>query len=99
MSDYLKIVVRIMPGGEQLDVELPRFSTGAEILKGLLDEGAAPRQTREGEPLIYELISKTANVRIEEQKTLHDLGIGDGETILLVPDLVAGASYLAGASR
>lgn len=93
MSDYLKIVVRVMPGGEQVDVELPRFSTGQEILEGLLNEKVAPRQTQQGEPLFYELISKTSNVRIEDNKTLHDLGIRDGETILLVPDLVAGAGH------
>lgn len=90
MSDYIKIIVRVMPGGEQLDVELPRFSTGLEILEGLLEQDVAPRQTRNGEPLFYELISKTGNVRIEDNKTLHDLGIHDGETILLVPDLIAG---------
>lgn len=90
MSDYLKIIVRVMPGGEQVDVELPRFSTGKEILEGLLNEKVAPRQTPQGEPLFYELISKTSNVRIEDHKTLHDLGIRDGETILLIPDLVAG---------
>ncbi|WP_157974522.1 EsaB/YukD family protein [Lewinella sp. IMCC34183] len=92
MSDFLNIVVRVMPGGEQLDVELPRFTTGLEILEGLLSENVAPRQTQQGEPLFYELISKTGNVRIEDHKTLHDLGIQSGETILLVPDLVAGAS-------
>lgn len=90
MSDYLKIIVRVMPGGEQLDVEMPRFSTGQEILEGLLEQEVAPRQTKQGEPLFYELISKTNNVRIEDHKTLHDLGILEGETILLVPDLVAG---------
>ncbi|MGB3799255.1 MAG: hypothetical protein WA952_05525, partial [Lewinella sp.] len=68
MSDFLNIVVRVMPGGEQLDVELPRFSTGQEILEGLLSENVAPRQTQQGEPLFYELISKTGNVRIEDHK-------------------------------
>lgn len=91
MADTLNIIVRVMPGGEQFDVELPRFSTGQEILKGLLDQEVAPRTSQQGEPLFYELISKSSNVRIEEHKTLHDLGIRDGETIMLVPDLVAGA--------
>ena len=94
MSDFINIVVRVMPGGEQLDVELPRFSTGLEILEGLLDQNVAPRETRNGEPLFYELISKKSNVRIEDNKTLHDLGIHDNETILLVPDLIAGSTEL-----
>ena len=90
MSDTLEIIVRVMPGGEQVDVELSRFSTGREILSGLLDGGVAPRQAQTGEPLSYELISKS-NVRIDEDKTLHDLGIKRGEIIMLVPELTPGA--------
>ena len=94
MSDTLEIVIRVMPGGESVDVELSRYSTGQEILMGLLDGGVAPREAQTGEPLSYELISKANNIRIESHKTLHDLGIRNGDTILLVPELTPGAAPL-----
>ena len=80
-----------MPSGDQVDVELSRFSTGKEILEGLLNEKVAPWQTPQGDPISYELISRASNVRIEENKTLNDLGILNGETILLIPRLGAEA--------
>ena len=79
-----------MPKGDELDVELPVFSTGRQIADELLSANVAPRTDPEGNPLIYELISKAGNVKIEDDKTLHDLNIRDGETLYLVPKMVAG---------
>lgn len=90
MSDILNIVVRVMPSGDELDVELPRFSTGREITEELLTAGVAPRKDPEGNAYAYELVSKATNVRIEDSKTLHDLGIREDDTILFIPNLVAG---------
>ena len=86
----INITIRIMPKGDELDVELPEFSTGKQIAEELLSANVAPRTDPEGNPLIYELISKAGNIKIEDDKTLHDLNIGDGETLYLVPKMVAG---------
>ena len=90
MNDVLNIVIRLMPSGDELDVELPVFSTGREITEELLSQSIAPRTDPEGNPYVYELISKSSNVKIDEQKTLDDVGIKDGETLYFVPKLVAG---------
>lgn len=90
MSEVISITVRIMPKGDELDVELPVYSTGRQIADELLDSNVAARHDPEGNPLVYELISKAGNVRIEDDKSLHDLGIRDGETLYLVPKMVAG---------
>ena len=58
MNDVLNIVIRLMPSGDELDVELPKFSTGREITEELLSQDVAPRADPEGNPYIYELISK-----------------------------------------
>ena len=90
MSDVINITVRIMPKGDELDVELPVYSTGKEITEELLTANVASRHDPEGNPLIYDLISKAGNIRIEDDKSLHDLGVRDGETLYLVPKMVAG---------
>lgn len=90
MSDILNVVVRIMPSGDELDVELPVQATGKMIIGELLDASVAPRVDGEGNPYVYELISKMSNTRISDDKTLEELGIREGETLFLVPKLVAG---------
>lgn len=86
----LNVVVRVMPGGEELDVTLPRYSTGSQITDELLKAQVAPSTDPEGNPYVYDLVTKRDNIRIEPDKTLHDLGVSDGETILFIPQLVAG---------
>jgi len=79
-----------MPSGDELDVELPVFSTGRDITEELLSANVAPRTDPEGNPYIYEIISKASSVKIDEDKTLYDVGIREGETLYFVPKLVAG---------
>lgn len=90
MPNNLNIVIRIMPNGDELDVELPVYSTGKEVVEELLAANVAPRVDGNGNPYIYELISKVNSVKVEEHKTLYDIGVRDGEIILLIPKLVAG---------
>ena len=90
MSDTLSIIVRVMPKGEEHEVDLPRFTTGREIREALLGEGVAPRVDHEGNHFTYKLVTKQSHVTLDDGKSLHDLGIKDGETILFIPDLVAG---------
>lgn len=95
MADILNVVVRVMPSGEEHEVELPRFTTGKEIREALLSEGVAPRVDAEGNHFTYNLVSKQSNVSIDDAKTLHDLGINDGDTILFIPKIIAGSIEFA----
>lgn len=86
----LSVVIRIMPGGEDLDVTLPYSSTGDEITRKLLEAKVAPGADGEGNPFVYELVTERDNVRIAAEKSLHDLGVTDGETIFFIPSITAG---------
>jgi len=88
-TDFLNLVIRLQPNNEELDVELSKYTTGKEIIEELLREKIAPRSNAEGEPYIYDLTSKRG-VTVEENKCLMDLGIVDGDTLFLIPKLVAG---------
>lgn len=79
-----------MPGGEELDVELPDLTTGKEIKEELLQAGIAPRNSPDGEAYVYELVNKKQNLRIHDDKTLVDLAVNNGDMLLFIPNLVAG---------
>lgn len=90
-SEVIDIVVRVMPSGDELEVELPIYSTGKEIKEELLSAEVAPRADPEGQPYVYDLIFKRKNVSIGDTKTLFDLQIQSGDTLYLAPRLVPGA--------
>ncbi|MGK0366475.1 MAG: hypothetical protein ACI85O_003548 [Saprospiraceae bacterium] len=90
MSDVINIVVRIMPGGDELEVELPIYSTGKEIKEELLDAKVAPRTDPEGVAYVYDLIFKRKGAKITDEKTLYDLQIEAGDTLFLAPRMNAG---------
>ena len=89
-SNKINIIIRILPKGEEVDVELDVTTTGKEIISELISNGLTPKNDPEGNPYIYELISKMNNVKINEDKTLLDSGIQDGTIIYVTPKLVAG---------
>lgn len=89
-TSVITVIIRLLPGGDELDVELPLFSTGKEIVEELLNADLVPRTDPQGNPYTYKLVSKDSSLEIVPEKTLFDLGVKDGNTLLLTPQLVAG---------
>ena len=88
-DDNLDLIIRIQPGGEEFEVELPAYTTGKEIIEELLDNDLAPRNNPENQPYVYELISKKKG-KIADDKTLHELNIETSDMLYLSPRLNAG---------
>lgn len=89
-TSVITVIIRLLPRGDELDVELPLFSTGKEIVEELLNADLVPRTDPQGNPYTYKLIHKDSSLEIVQEKTLFDLGVKDGNTLLLTPQLVAG---------
>lgn len=89
-TSVITVIIRLLPGGDELDVELPLYSTGKEIVEELLNADLVPRTDPQGNPYTYKLVSKDSSLEIVPEKTLFDLGVKDGNTLLLTPQLVAG---------
>lgn len=89
-TTVIEVTVRVMPGGDEVTVELDIYTSGKEIKQELMSQDVAPSRDSQGNPIVYELISKSSNQKIDDNKTLHDVGIRNGETLFMVPDLVAG---------
>ncbi len=88
--DNINLVVRILPAGDEVDVELPLQTTAKELIEELLDSGEVPKADPHGNPYTYDLVLKGTRAHIMPEKTLYDIGIKDGDTLLLMPRLVAG---------
>lgn len=92
MDTAYSVFVRILPGGEEVEMELPAASTGKMIKESLLAHGELniPRVDPEGSAYTFRLISKLSGKEITDDKTLYEAGVSNGDTLLLKPDLVAG---------
>ena len=89
-KDVINIVIRVMPKGDELDVELPLFTTAKEIIEELIRANVVPRTDPGGNYYSFELISKINNSIILEKQTLHDIGIKEGDVLYFVPKIIAG---------
>ena len=88
--DAIELTVRVQPSGDEVSIELDVYTSGKEIKKALIAQDIAPSTDNQGNPIIYKLISKSSNQVVDDHKTLDDIGIREGETLFMVPDLVAG---------
>lgn len=86
----IELTVRVMPSGDEVSVELDVYTSGKDIKNELIAEGIAAPTDNSGNSIVYKLISKSSNQVIDDHKTLDDLGIRSGETLFMVPDMVAG---------
>ena len=88
--DVINIIVLVLPDGKELEVELPGFSTGSDIIEELLEAEVAPRKNSDGNDYEYDLIYKKTNKRLGEDKSLKDAGVKDGDTLIFSPKMEAG---------
>lgn len=88
--EAIELTVRVQPSGDEVTIELDAYTSGKEIKKELIAADVAPATDNSGNPIAYKLISKTSNQVIDDHKTLDDVGVVPGETLFMVPDLVAG---------
>ncbi len=88
------VTIRIMPKGQELELELPSDSTGAEIINELLNHPDLnfDKKDPEGNRYTWQLYSKSAAKSIPDNKTLWDCGVNDGDTILMSPVIVAASA-------
>jgi len=90
MSAIFNVVLRVMPRGDEFDVELPSGSTAQEIIDEMIKAEIVPFLDPEGKPYVYELISKEGSGVIPKSKSLLDCGVKEGDTLYFVPKIVAG---------
>lgn len=92
----INVIIKIMPGGEEIEVALSIFSTGAEIIEALIRNERIPRTEGEGNPYVYSLRSEEGALKIKENASLSELGIREGAVIWCIPELINGSGIRKG---
>jgi uncharacterized ubiquitin-like protein YukD len=86
----LKIVVRLVAKNEDVDVEFPAEATASDVINAILDGGMVDRRDAAGNNITYQLSPKGANRVINENETLVQAQVQDGDVLLMNPVLLAG---------
>ncbi len=88
--ESIELTVRVQPSGDEVTIELDIYTSGKEIKNELIAQDIAPSSDSQGNRIVYKLFSKSTNKVDDDHKTLDDMEIREGETLFMVPDLVAG---------
>jgi len=86
----IDVLVRVLPGNDEVDVTLPVNATASDVIETLLDNGIAERMDASGNMISYKLVAKGKNETIDEEETLEAARIQKGDILLMTPILVAG---------
>lgn len=91
-DEMIKVIIRLMPSGDEVDVDLPTTATGSEVIDALLDDPGLGIKKRgvDGNLITYKLSCKETGRDIGRSRTLRESGVKANFTLLLMPDLVAG---------
>jgi hypothetical protein len=86
----ISVIVRVMPDNEDVEVTLPLNATATDVLESLFESGIGKRSDQQGNPVIYRLVPKGKDVAIGENQSLGEAQVQNADTLLMMPELVAG---------
>lgn len=89
--ETVKLLVRLLLEGMDLDVEVPLDLTALELKNSLIDELHLPKHDSQAIPYEWKMIALTSKLVIRDELTLRECNIRDGEVIIFTTGLMAGA--------
>ncbi|MBK9013926.1 MAG: EsaB/YukD family protein [Saprospiraceae bacterium] len=96
MEKEISIVIRVMPNADDVDVTLPLNATATDVIETLVGDPSLgiPRIDQQGNPISYKLAPKGKNRELGEDETLGHGEVQDGDILLMMPVVIAGAFIL-----
>ena len=88
--EQLNIILRILPEGSELELDVSIYVTGTELIGELIDHEIIPAKMQAGDLIEYDLIHQKNNTAVHKQLAFVDSEIKDGDMILVVPKMKAG---------
>lgn len=87
-----KISVNIMDvtGNKQQKALLPDDVPASKIITKLVSMMNLPENGPDGLPLNYKFHHKSSGKQLQENQTLSEVGVKDGDTLRLQPEITAG---------
>ncbi len=92
-QESIEITIRLLPSGDEFEVDLPVYFSGKQIIDEFMKDAQnldISTHDQEGNRLEYELIVKGKKDSIHPENTLQEAGVRDGDIIFLAPKMVAG---------
>jgi hypothetical protein len=80
-----------LPSGDMKNVSLPNDVSVQELLPELVTTLSVPVTGPDGRPISYRIDSKALGRSIQEELTLEEASVPDGDRLILSPVIVAGA--------
>lgn len=91
--DKIRLIVRILPDGQEVKTGVPAHTLGSELITAILNKPGLDisRRNSDGALLQYELTCKETGREFPINSTVQEAGIKDKNTIVMSPkDFVAG---------
>lgn len=94
----LRIEVVDATGNKRQRVEMPDDAPCDRLLAVLVDRMRFPRHGPDGQLLSYKVQHRQSGKQLLDAQTLAEVGVADGDTLRLMPEITAGASVARGPS-
>ncbi len=89
----IKVVVSDVTGAKRNTVLLPASLPVKRWISPMITKLGLPTQESDGRPLVYKLHHKQSGKTLAEEDTLTGVGVAEGDTLQLIPQVTAGASH------
>ena len=83
-------VALVLPSGSTRNAEIPDDVPVKELLPELTTTLELPTTGPDGHPTNYRLDSKALGREIQEEETLMDAGVPEGDRLMITADITAG---------
>jgi hypothetical protein len=80
-----------LPSGEVKTVSLPNDVSMQELMPELVTTLGVPVTGPDGRPISYRMDSKSLGRSLQDEETLQEASVPDGDRLILSPVVVAGA--------
>ena len=84
-------VIIQLPSGETKNVSLPNDVSVQELMPELVTTLSVPVTGPDGRPISYRMDSKSLGRSLQEEETLKEAVVPEGDRLILSPVVVAGA--------
>jgi hypothetical protein len=86
----IDIFVTDVGGAQSNEVSVPGDAPAVKILAALVDSLNLPLTGPDGQPMSYKFHHTESGRQIKDDSTLEQAGVSDGDTLRLIPEIVAG---------
>ena len=86
----LDLTIKDVSGSQRHDVTVPNDAPALKIIAALVNQLNLPVNSPDNTPMSYKFHHEETGRQIKDDMTLSDAGVSNGDSLRLVPEIVAG---------